>query len=1032
MDEINPFSASLPDGYNGLDEGLAEFLREQAANLRETHTKNQAGDTTFPVSVLYAFGPIQQFTLGSVGKFQHPEFGLIRARYVQFGVMDAGLPIGSPLGLELLTAPKWIVTNQMVRTNIQLMVGLGCGSTNPKIGDFGWALTSGPNVFPLELEEEVKRFERLTWTDSGEVGKVNGISFGLVISDSEGLVLPVGAAVIETSSMGSQTSATVLSHLQAEIDELKTLVRSVQTTQLANGVEIRFEEFRADLERQFQDSRGLVSLLTNRVARVTDSNLLGQYQNLLSLTGQFYDRTSQANADAQNAALRAGTSVRAVNGLTQQVEAFRDQVSVSVRSVTELTAEAGVQALESGQFATASANFSITAQAFRDEAGTYASAAAISAALAASIGVAGVGLVQNPYFQQYPSATAGVLPDLWITWVVPSLIQRVDSTFGAQKYAMQMSRAGNTNSGIAQFIGAVGAGNTVAQNQWFVIEAEIRLDSGQLQGSGILFYILDSSGAGVEALALNFAVDPDISGVAQGVGVAGRLYVFKKLVQVTHGAAHFAKVHLMNGWTDFIGGISGGSNDITWRQGNVRTATDAEIATKTVLPANIAANATAVSSLSTRVQKNSNPNLLLNPTWAQRLDYYVPQTGTWATVDHNGHGSYSYCFAPAGADGYYYNDSVDIPVFANDWYAFAAGSEVFQQSGSDSGLCYLEIIWYKAGGGLSDYYANSTGPPRYHDNGFTPDQTDRILHGFTAFSPPDAVAARCRFVGYGHSFYMAWRQAKFERGQVCTDFSGEGGLTSQALSYFALSSTVGGLTTTVTSNTSSIGGIIGKHSLVIDGADGSITGYELIGGGGYSDITFRAEHFNIRTGGGNLNPFSISGGNIALTGYVVIDGDLLINGSLVGYDKIAPASIVTTNIYPTALNQRFYTQLAADVIYASFDPNPVGMSIVINKEESASDIDLTANCKLAGVGGSGDIIGVIQLWRDGGIIDATQVHIVGVSTPLHLNFPALFTDIGVSAGSHTYELRFLWQAGSAGNVFLKAGSVLKIEEAKLG
>src|SRR5690606_12572498 len=120
----------------------------------------------------------------------------------------------------------------------------------------------------------------------------------------------------------------------------------------------------------------------------------------------------------------------------------------------------------------------------------------------------------------------------------------------------------------------------IRQNQWFVIEADVILNSGSLTAAGVLFRAMNDSGTGVQDLLLRCTTDDDISGAAPGAGVAGRTYRYRKLVQVTSPAAEKGGLFPMTNW-GAIGTPT--AKDLTWLRCAVRPASGAEIAAQTAL-----------------------------------------------------------------------------------------------------------------------------------------------------------------------------------------------------------------------------------------------------------------------------------------------------------------------------------------------------------------------------------------------------------------------------------------------------------------
>lgn len=98
---------------------------------------------------------------------------------------------------------------------------------------------------------------------------------------------------------------------------------------------------------------------------------------------------------------------------------------------------------------------------------------------------------------------------------------------------------------------------------------------------------------------------------------------------------------------------------------------------------------------------------------------------------------------------------------------------------------------------------------------------------------------------------------------------------ASATSVTNLGTTVGNNSAAITVNQSSINGVNLKYGVTLD-SNNSITGFELIGGGGASDFIVTANKFKIYSSNGALNPFSvITDGS---TSKVSIDGDLNVSG----------------------------------------------------------------------------------------------------------------------------------------------------------
>jgi predicted nucleic acid-binding Zn-ribbon protein len=105
-----------------------------------------------------------------------------------------------------------------------------------------------------------------------------------------------------------------------------------------------------------------------------------------------------------------------------------------------------------------------------------------------------------------------------------------------------------------------------------------------------------------------------------------------------------------------------------------------------------------------------------------------------------------------------------------------------------------------------------------------------------------------------------------------------GDITTNASSISSLTTTVNGNTTSISTNATSINGIEGRYGVTID-SNGALTGFDLIGGGGASIFKINADDFKIYNSGGDLNPFSVSGGVVQVNGNLNVSGTASITGS---------------------------------------------------------------------------------------------------------------------------------------------------------
>lgn len=207
-----------------------------------------------------------------------------------------------------------------------------------------------------------------------------------------------------------------------------------------------------------------------------------------------------------------------------------------------------------------------------------AAAAQQSAILSASIGNGY--LNKAPGFDDYPSPAVGQLPTAWGAdeKVGTSTYYRVADNLGG--YALRTPVAGSTISYLAQaaYLGAP----AISPGGYYVVEADIVLNSGTLNGAGILFRTITNTAAMVGDTNIIFSNEPDITGTVVGAGSAGKAYQFRKLVKASSlSTVHGFKLFVIPSYWPF--GDDTTARDITWLKVGLRPATLAEIRDQTVL-----------------------------------------------------------------------------------------------------------------------------------------------------------------------------------------------------------------------------------------------------------------------------------------------------------------------------------------------------------------------------------------------------------------------------------------------------------------
>ena len=241
--ERNPF----PTTVVGLDS------EEQQRNFRAQHNLAQAGDSTFDYGLLLKHNPDRLYTLGSLGKFYHDDYGIIHARYVQFtqwvDVPFQGCPVGK---LKTGESFDWVVTNDFEKSGSDLAQGFAFFADPPPEGSFGWMVVDGANPTSISRFDNTPPLleAEYVWTATGVIhfatpGKVIarratepgviGIGPGTIYIKIEGASL---AAISErvTESLSSTIATVDLLAVKAEETESQVTNLLSATNNLSSNI----------------------------------------------------------------------------------------------------------------------------------------------------------------------------------------------------------------------------------------------------------------------------------------------------------------------------------------------------------------------------------------------------------------------------------------------------------------------------------------------------------------------------------------------------------------------------------------------------------------------------------------------------------------------------------------------------------------------------------------------------------------------------------------------------------------------------
>lgn len=234
--EANPFPAQLPPPIAELGPEVGSFLQEVVSTLREQHSATQSGDTTVPWEELTEVSSSKQFSVGSEGRFLHPIYGVIAARYVEFtgaGVVSNEFDYALIAGFDHTETPhQWAVSTKFADSAAADAVGWVASYTRPTEGKFGWLITRGVNLHSVHVKADVLPAigTRLVWEDDSSVSpKDVGAIVGVVASVtgarkySDYWELPPASIRVEVHQ---QPIVTSVQDLSAKVDAIQVITNT--------------------------------------------------------------------------------------------------------------------------------------------------------------------------------------------------------------------------------------------------------------------------------------------------------------------------------------------------------------------------------------------------------------------------------------------------------------------------------------------------------------------------------------------------------------------------------------------------------------------------------------------------------------------------------------------------------------------------------------------------------------------------------------------------------------------------------------
>lgn len=260
LGEGNPYRPSIPETLRDIiGDSDADFFREQTETLRDQHNKTQAGDTSFPWPILVEVQDRPLYTLGSLGRFWHQDYGVILARYVHFDSMLELANFCVPAGrLRATPAQNWTLTNDVTRSNPDSVVGMIAAYVRPTNGQYGWVIVSGANLSSIEnLGTGTRDGEAFCWATAGAVSPTAlGRIVGRRVGDQSAPDFPPGTFMIDVESWG-------LGQIQSLVET--ALESTNEAIILLQGRTLTLEESMAAVQTQVNTNTAGLDTLTLRV-----------------------------------------------------------------------------------------------------------------------------------------------------------------------------------------------------------------------------------------------------------------------------------------------------------------------------------------------------------------------------------------------------------------------------------------------------------------------------------------------------------------------------------------------------------------------------------------------------------------------------------------------------------------------------------------------------------------------------------------------------------------------------------------------
>lgn len=521
--ESNPFSLSVPSSIRTVSPDLYEFLRVLTTNLREQQDRNQAGDTSFDWQMILALHSEPEYALGSLGRFSHPDYGLLRARYVRFAVTEGmGQPVSRVAGSQGLS---WAVASKLNDS----WLGLVAAYETPEVGEYGWVLTEGTNLTTIRADARPQPGGTVT-VGGKPVGQFAG---GLVVEETVKFLIPPATVRLSLESAGGGAGAG----------------GSALLDPLGFGTQIR--EIREYLEREGANGDLALEILSRRVTQLTDDRASVEYTERLQAMANFKNLSELAALQAGRFSNTASINAIATNQMVRDAKVYRDEAGLYAASATEFSNSAGLGAAQASVSAGQAAESSLTAAGYSAQALEYVT-------LAASVGD---NLVKNATFADPRWEATQHIPPLWGEWEIGTqYIGRIRPGYYGPNALNMMCPAGAPNVGVVQVINIDIAGTLL----W---GADLEYITG-LFGTSIGMYIqwftqANGEGSLIGSEAYRFYSENTVEGTLNIPAEVRKMYSWSKPITIPSNAKSL-KLFLMARWSGFNGDQNPPALNITW------------------------------------------------------------------------------------------------------------------------------------------------------------------------------------------------------------------------------------------------------------------------------------------------------------------------------------------------------------------------------------------------------------------------------------------------------------------------------------